>query len=68
MEKKIENLLNSQDQYKSYEQAMTKSLEKSSKKIIQLSSLITFFKDIIYDTKKAIASTKKSIDMLEKKC
>jgi hypothetical protein len=68
MEKKIEDLLDSQDQYKSREQVMAKSLEESGEKITQLSSLVTFFKDIIHDTKDAIASAKKSIDMLENKC
>ena len=68
MEKKIEDLSDLQDQYKSREQAMAKSLEKSGEKIIQLSSSVTFFKNIIQDTKKAIASAEKSIDMLEDKC
>src|SRR5947207_1056708 len=36
MEKKIENLSDLQDQYKSCEQAMAKSLEESGKKITQL--------------------------------
>ena len=47
---------------------MAKSLEKSGDKITQLSSSVTFFKDIIHDTRKAIASAEKSIDILENKC
>src|ERR1043166_10035419 len=47
---------------------MAKSLEDSGEKISQLSSSVTFFKSIILDTKKAIASAEKSIDMLENKC
>ncbi len=47
---------------------MTKSLEKSGKKITQLSSSIIFFKDIIYNIKKTIVSAEKSIDILENKC
>ncbi|CAG8521628.1 2468_t:CDS:1 [Paraglomus brasilianum] len=46
---------------------MAKSLEKSGDKITQLSSSVTFFKDIIHDTRKAIVSAEKSIDMLENK-
>jgi hypothetical protein len=65
MERKIEDL---QDQYKSREQAMTRSLEDSSEKITQLTSSIALFKDAICDTKKAIGSAEKSIDMLENKC
>jgi chromosome segregation ATPase len=68
MEKKIEDLSDSQDQYKSREQAMTKSLEESGEKITQLSDSVAFFKSMIPDTKKAIASAEKSIDMLENKC
>ena len=47
---------------------MTRSLEESSGKVTQLSDSIAFFKSIIPDTKKAIASAEKSIDMLENKC
>src|SRR3954464_3228095 len=68
LEKKIEELLNLQEQYKSREVAMTRSLEESSGKVTQLSDLIAFFKSIIPDTKKAIASAEKSIDLLENKC
>ena len=68
LEKKIEELLDLQEQYKSHEVAMTRSLEKSGRKVIQLSDSVAFFKSIIPDIKKAIASTEKSIDMLENKC
>ncbi|RIA91862.1 hypothetical protein C1645_736774 [Glomus cerebriforme] len=68
MEKKIEDLSDSQDQYKSRKQAMAKSLEESGKKNSQLSYSVILFKDMIHDTKKAIASTEKAIDMLENKC
>src|SRR5271154_7151767 len=68
MERKIEDLLDSQDQYKSHERAMTKSLEESDEKITQLSSSVISFKDIIHVSKKAIISAQKSIDMLENKC
>ena len=68
LEKKIEELLELQEQYKSCEVAMTRSLEKSGEKVTQLSDSITFFKSIISDTKKAIASAEKSIDLLENKC
>src|SRR5947199_2731665 len=68
LEKKIEELLDLQEQYKSCEVAMTRSLEKSSGKVTQLSDSIAFFKSIIPDTKKAIASAEKSIDLLENKC
>ncbi len=47
---------------------MTRSLEKSGEKVIQLLNSVAFFKSIISDTKKAIASAEKSIDMLENKC
>src|SRR5436305_7387642 len=47
---------------------MTRSLEESSRKVTQLSESVAFFKSIIPDTKKAIASAEKSIDMLENKC
>ena len=68
LEKKIEELLDLQEQYKSREVAMTRSLEESSGKITQLSDSVAFFKSIIPDTKKAIASAEKSIDLLENKC
>src|SRR3989440_3071297 len=68
LEKKIEELLDLQEQYKSREVAMTRSLEESSGKVTQLSDSIAFFKSIISDTKKAIASAEKSIDLLENKC
>ncbi len=47
---------------------MTKFLKESNKKDIQLSNLITFFKSIISDTRKAITLAEKSIDLLENKC
>ena len=47
---------------------MTRSLEESGRKIIQLSDSVAIFKSIILDTKKAIASAEKSIDVLENKC
>src|SRR3954449_5845306 len=65
LEKKIEELLDLQEQYKSREVAMTRSLEESGGKVTQLSDSVAFFKSIIPDTKKAIASAKKSIDLLE---
>src|SRR5688572_24945449 len=68
LEKKIEELLNLQEQYKSREVAITRSLEESGEKVTQLSDSVAFFKNIIPDTKKAIASAEKSIDMLENKC
>ena len=68
LEKKIEELLDLQEQYKSHEVAMIRSLEESSGKVTQLSDSIAFFKSIILDTKKAIASAEKSIDLLENKC
>src|SRR3954447_24054297 len=68
LEKKIEELLDLQEQYKSREVAMTKSLEESGRKVTQLSDSVAFFKSIIPDTKKAIASAEKSIDLLENKC
>src|SRR5438270_10746363 len=68
LEKKIEELLDLQEQYKSREVAIIRSLEKRGRKVIQLSDSITFFKSIIPDTKKAIASAEKSIDLLENKC
>src|SRR6266540_578360 len=68
LEKKIEELLNLQEQYKSHEVAMTRSLEESGEKIIQLLNSVAFFKSIIPDTRKAIASAEKFIDLLENKC
>jgi hypothetical protein len=68
LEKKIEELLDLQEQYKSREIAMTRSLEESGGKVTQLSDSVAFYKSIIPDTKKAIASAEKSIDMLENKC
>ena len=47
---------------------MTRSLEESDEKVTQLSKSIAFFKSIIPDTRKAIASAEKSIDLLENKC
>ncbi len=47
---------------------MTKSLKESGKKITQLNSSVIFFKDIIHDIKKAIASAENCIDILENKC
>src|SRR3954449_10556496 len=68
LEKKIEELLNLQEQYKSREVAMTRSLEESGEKVSQLSDSVAFFKSIIPDMKKAIASAEKSIDLLENRC
>ena len=68
LEKKIEELFNLQEQYKSREVAMTKSLEESGEKVAQLSNSVAYFKSIIPDTKKALASAEKSIDLLENKC
>jgi len=68
LEKKIEELLDLQEQYKSREVAMTRSLEESGGKVTQLSDSVAFFKSIIPDMKKAIASAEKSIDLLENKC
>ena len=68
LEKKIEELLELQEQYKSCEVAMTRSLEESSRKVTQLSDSVAFFKNIIPDTRKAIASSEKSIDLLENRC
>src|SRR5437763_8523135 len=68
LEKKIEELFNLQEQYKSHEVAMTRSLEESGEKVTQLSNSVAFFKSIIPDTRKAIASAEKSIDLLENKC
>src|SRR6266540_3725022 len=68
LEKKIEELLDLQEQYKSREVAMTRSLQESGRKVTQLSDSVAFFKSIIPDTKKAIASAEKSIDLLENRC
>jgi vacuolar-type H+-ATPase subunit I/STV1 len=68
LEKKIEELLDLQEQYKSREVAMTRSLEESGGKVSQLSDSVAFFKSIIPDTKEAIASAEKSIDLLENRC
>src|SRR2546423_8974212 len=68
LEKKIEELLDLQEQYKSREVAMTKSLEESGEKVAQLSNSVAYFKSIISDTKKALALAEKSIDLLENKC
>ena len=68
LEKKIKELLDLQEQYKSREVAMTKSLEESGEKVAQLSNSVAYFKSITPDTKKALASAEKSIDLLENKC
>src|SRR3954454_5308284 len=68
LEKRIEELLDLQEQYKSHEVAMTRSLEESGEKVSQLSDSVAFFKSIIPDTKKAITSAEKSIGVLEDKC
>jgi hypothetical protein len=68
LEKKIEELLDLQEQYKPHEVAMTRSLKESGRKVTQLSDSVAFFKSIIPDMRKAIASAEKSIDMLENKC
>ena len=47
---------------------MTRSLEESGEKVSQLSDSVAFFKSIIPDTKKAITSAEKSIDLLENRC
>ena len=61
LEKKIEELLDLQEQYKSREVAMTRSLEESGGKVTQLSDSVAIFKSIIPDTKK-------TIDLLENRC
>src|SRR4051794_21531576 len=68
LEKKIDELLDLQKQYNSCDVAMFRSLEESDRKVTQLSDSVAFFKSIIPDTKKAIASAEKSIDLLENKC
>src|SRR5437764_2145521 len=52
LEKKIEELLDLQEQYKSCEVAMSMSLEESSVKVIQLSEMIVFFTCIVPYTRK----------------
>jgi len=52
--KKIEELLELQEQYKSREVAMTRSLKESGEKVSQLSDSVAFFKSIISDTKKPL--------------
>src|ERR1043166_5896872 len=47
---------------------MTRSLEESGGEGIQISDLVGFFQNINPDTKKAIVSAEKSIDLLENKC
>src|SRR5215470_4234116 len=47
LEKRIEELLDLQEQYKSREIAMTRSLEKSGEKVTQLSDSVALFKSII---------------------
>ncbi len=68
LEKKIEELLDLQEQYTSREVAMTRFLEESGGKVTQLSDSVAYFKSIIPDTKKALTSAEKSIDLLENKC
>jgi hypothetical protein len=68
LEKKIEELFNLQEQYKSHEVTMTRSLKKNGGKVIQLLDSVAFFKSIIPDMKKTIALVKKSIDLLENRC
>src|SRR5215469_5560905 len=68
LEKRIEELLDSQEKYKSREIAMTRSLKESGGKVAQLSDSVAFFKSIIPDTKKAIATAEKSIDLLKNRC
>src|SRR6266498_4308913 len=47
---------------------MIRSLKESGEKVIKLSNSVAFFKSIIPDMRKAIASAEKSIDLLENKC
>ena len=47
---------------------MTKSLKESGRKVTLLSDSVAIFKSIISDIKKAIASTEKSINILENRC
>src|SRR4051812_41501001 len=58
LEKKIEELLDLQEQYKSCEVAMIRSLEESNGKVTQLSDSVAFFKSIIPDTKKLLHQLK----------
>src|SRR5256885_12847062 len=58
LEKKIEELLDLQEQYKSREVAMTRSLEESGGKVTQLSDSVAFFKSIIPDKKKLLHQLK----------
>jgi len=44
------------------------TLEESGEKVAQLSNSVAYFKSIIPDMKKALASAEKSIDLLENKC
>jgi len=67
LEKKIEELLDLQEQYKSREVAITRSLEESGEKVSQLSDSVAFFKSIIPDMRKVNISAKKSINLLESK-
>ncbi|CAI2186378.1 16271_t:CDS:1, partial [Funneliformis geosporum] len=48
--------------------SITRSLEKSSEKITQLSNSVSLLKSIIPDMKKAITLAEKSINILEDKC
>ena len=47
LEKRIEELLDLQEEYKSREVAMTRSLEESDGKVTQLSDSVVFFKSVI---------------------
>ena len=58
LEKKIEELLKLQEQYRFREVAITKSLKESGEKVNQLSDLVAFFKSIIPDTKKLLHQLK----------
>ena len=58
LEKKIEELLDLQEQYTSREVAMTRSLEESGRKVTQLSDSVAFFKSIIPDTRKLLHQLK----------
>jgi hypothetical protein len=61
LEKKIEELLDLQEQYKSREVAMTRSLEESGEKITQLSDSVAFFKSIILIRKKLLHLLKNTL-------
>src|SRR5207237_9146789 len=67
LEKKIEELLDLQEQYKSCEVAMTRSLEESGGKVTQLSDSVAFFKSIIPYKRKVIELSEKYITLLENK-